>query len=147
MPELGDPDAMKLFLYHAAHGKQFTGEEDKRSIQRCIRKCYFSKGYGRGYHYHPLALEVLDLQLGFLEEEPLEWVNLSKVRNFSYFSGENPVFDILKSSFDLLPPTEQSLFMDVLLFSPWKFHDEWDDFRNLKEWLCIVYKEDGAHVC
>lgn len=106
---------MRLFLYYAAHGKKFSVEEDnKHNILECIiLRYYFKKGDKEGSHYHPLALEALGLQLGVLGQEPSEWVkNLPRVKNFDYLSGENPHFDILRSSFKLLSATDQSLSMD-----------------------------------
>ena len=70
LPELGEVDAVSLFLYHAGRGKQFAAE-DKHDILVCIRRCYFGKGGGNGGHYHLLALEVLGLQLGCLRERPV----------------------------------------------------------------------------
>jgi len=140
MPELEEVDAMKLFLHHAAHGKQFIEDENKSNILKCIQRCYFSKGVGLGHHYHPLALEALGLQLYYHGETPLEWVkNLPRVRTFGYLSRRNPVFDILRSNFDLLPSSEQSLFMDVGFFYQLRrqlFH------TSSIQWLCNVYKEN-----
>ena len=59
MPELGKEDAQKLFLYHAADGKQFESEEDVTAIDECIKSCYLSKGENRGPHYRPHELRVL----------------------------------------------------------------------------------------
>jgi hypothetical protein len=144
MPNLGEGDAINLFLYHAARGKQFAKEKEKHDILQCVRRCYFDKGDG-----YPLALEALGLQLRCMGDKPLEWVkNLPKVRNFSYFAGGNPVFDILRSSFDLLPHTEQSLFLDLLCYRP--FIVEGCKFGSsmvaLMEWLCLVYKVDKDEI-
>jgi len=70
MPKLEEVDAMKLILHHAAEGKEFSGDEDKGDILKCIQRCYFSEGIGLGYHYHPLALEALGLQLGYETKNP-----------------------------------------------------------------------------
>ena len=132
VPDLGLEDAMNLFLYHAAGGKRFVKNEEKRDILECLQRCYFQKGDGRGWHYHPLALEALGLQLSFLGDKPSEWVeNLWRVKNFSYLSGGNPMFGILRSSFDLLPLCDQSLFMDLVVYTPFNETD-------MKEWLCVV---------
>jgi hypothetical protein len=144
MPELGEGDAMNLFLYHAAHGKQFGEEEEKQDVLQCIRRCYFQKGAEGSFHYHPLALQTLGLQLSCMGDKPSEWVKkLPRVRNFNHFRGENQVFDILRSSFDLLQQTEQSLFMDLLFFLP-NVDDE-SDFEMM-EWLCLVYKVDEDEI-
>jgi hypothetical protein len=54
------------------------------------------------------------------------------------------VFDILRSSFDLLPQTERSLFLDLLCYRP--FVVEGCDFGSsvldLLKWLCLVYKKE-----
>jgi hypothetical protein len=141
VPELGLRDAMALFLYHAIGGRKFIKEEENCDILECLKRCYFQKGDGGGWHYHPLALEALGLQLSCVGDRPLEWVkNLTRVKNFSYLSGQNPVFGILRSSFDLLPLSEQSLFMDVVLYRP----SFW--CSGLKDWLCIVHKKDEAEI-
>jgi hypothetical protein len=149
MPELGENDATNLFLFHAACGKQFAEEEEKHDILQCVRRCYFQKGGGRGSHYHPLALEALGLQLGCLGGKPSEWVkHLPRVRNFCYFAGENPVFDILRNGFDLLPPIDQTLFLDVVYYKPFLFpfpsYQLFD--MELMEWLCLVYKQDEDEI-
>jgi hypothetical protein len=119
VPDLGPEDAMNLFLYHAAGGKKFVQEGEKRDILECLKRCYFQKGDGGGRHYHALAVEALGLQLSCVADKPSEWVkNLTWVKNFSYLSGGNPVFGILRSSFDLLPLCEQCLFMDLVIFNP-----------------------------
>jgi hypothetical protein len=149
MPELGEGDAMNLFLYHAACGKQFTKEEEKHDILQCVRRCYFRKGGGGDSHYHPLALKALGVQLRCVGDKPSKWVEkLPRVRNFNHFGGKNPVFDILRSSFDLLQPTEQSLFMDLLLFHPFLVHCS--NFGlwavHMMDWLCLVYKVDKDEI-
>jgi hypothetical protein len=42
MLELGEDDAMNLFLYHAARGKQSVTKEEKYDILWCIRRCYLT---------------------------------------------------------------------------------------------------------
>jgi hypothetical protein len=145
VPDLGLEDAMNLFLYHAAGGKKFVQEEEERDILECLRRCYFRKGHGGGWHYHPLAVEALGLQLSCVGDKPSEWVkNLTpRVKNFSNLTGGNPVFGILRSSFDLLPLCEQCLFMDLLYFQPFYPFGEKID---MKEWLCLVHKEDEVEI-
>ena len=147
VPDLGLEDTMNLFLYHAAGGKKFVQEGEKRDILECLRRCYFRKGDGGGWHYHPLAVEALGLQLSCVGDKPSEWVKnlsyLTRVKNFSYLSGGNPVFGILRSSFDLLPLCEQSLFMDLVFFKPVypSFHE-----TDMEEWLCLVHKQDEVEI-
>jgi hypothetical protein len=144
VPDLGLEDAMNLFLYHAAGGKKFVQEGEKRDILECLKRCYFRKGDGGGRHYHALAVEALGLQLSCVGDKPSEWVkNLWRVRNFNYLSGQNPVFGILRSSFDLLPRCEQSLFMDLVFFKPvYPIYQKID----IKEWLCLVHKQDEVEI-
>jgi hypothetical protein len=146
VPDLGLEEAMNLFLYRAAGGKKFLKEEEKHDILECLQRCHFKKGDGGGRHYHPLAVDALGSQLSCLGDKPSEWVeNLWRVKNFNYLSGQNPVFGILRSSFDLLPLCEQSLFMDLLFFEPLygtiRIHPEVD-----MEWLCVVYKQDEVEI-
>jgi len=144
MPDLEEANALNLFLHHAVGGKQFLEDEEKHDIMTCISRCYFSKGNGEGYHYHPLALKALGLQLGCHGENPSLWVkNLPRVRNFNFFSGGNPVFDILRSSFDLLPPRDQAMFMDVGCFCKLPHSLE---ISQLIEWLCAAHKQDEEQV-
>jgi len=147
MPGLSQGEATSLFLYYAAPREEFTRKEDMDSIEWCIKKCYFCKGDGEGYHYHPLALEALGRQLRGFKENPSEWVHrLSRVWKSRSFLGENVVFDVLRSSFDLLQPTEQTLFMDVGLYlcSIPKHYDL--DWIGWKELLCVLYKKDEFKI-
>jgi hypothetical protein len=146
VPDLGLEDAMNLFLYHAAAGKKFVKEEEKRDILNCLRRCCFQKGDGGGWHYHPLAVEALGSQLSCVGDKPSEWVkNLWRVKNFSYLSGGNPVFGILRSSFDLLPLCEQCLFMDLVFYRP-NYGPQYSRKIDMKEWLCLVHKQDEAEI-
>lgn len=144
MPELGEVDAAKLFLYHATGGKQFVTMEEQRDSLECIQRCYFSNGGGSGFHYHPLALKSLGIQANFIGEKSSEWVGtFSRVRSFNHLGGGNPVFDILRSSFDMLRPYEQSLFMDLVVFNPFLVYfgcDFQSDWANMVEWLCLVHR-------
>ena len=146
--ELGEGDAVNLFLYHAARGKQFAKEEEKHDILQCVRRCYFQKGGGDS-HYHPLALHALGVQLHCVGDKPSKWVEkLPRIRNFNHFGRENPVFDILRSSFDLLQQTEQSLFMDLLSFNPFSFHGTFLSSYavEMMKWLCLVHKVDEDEI-
>jgi len=54
-----------------------------------------------------------------------EWVeHLPGVRTFSDLSKKNPVFDILRRSFDALPLSLRTLFMDLGFFNPGYHHRE-----------------------
>lgn len=147
MPELGKEDAMKLFLFHAADGKQFENHENKVATENCVARCYFQKGDKRGYHFLPLALKALGVQLGTLGDNPLEWVkNLPEAKDFNFLDEiQNPVFSILKSSYDKLKPADQCLFMDISLFMPFERH-----FGSLEidfmEWLCFVHKQKEHEI-
>ncbi|KAG0570620.1 hypothetical protein KC19_6G175600 [Ceratodon purpureus] len=125
MPSLEEEDATNLFLYHATSGNQILNDNDKQAIRECIRLCYFSTGKLNDRHYLPLALKALGLQLGNrFEKRPSEWVKaLQDVRNFDSLQDEvNPVFSILRSSFDCLKLAEQNLFMDLVVFFPDDFY-------------------------
>jgi len=149
MPKLGQGDATNLFLHYAANGQQFTSEKDVSFIDMCVERCYFSKGDGGGFHYHPLALEALGRQLGCLGKNPCEWAKiLSSVWNFNAFSGENQVFDVLRISFDLLRPIEQALLMDVGFFLQHLYEDVMFDQDPIgcSERLCGQYKQDEQRM-
>ena len=113
MPKLEYEDAKALFLYHAAYGKHFNSYEDKRVIKKCVLLCYFNNNDTKDYYYFsngdtkdcyylPLALKALGIQLGTVGDKPSHWLKiLPKVKDFNYFVKEhNPVFNILRSSFD-----------------------------------------------
>ena len=108
---------------------------DDRLVQRCIKRCHFHKDSGStSYHYHPLALNVLGSQLGFID--PKEWrAQLDNVDedifNASRDNG-HPIFSILRKSFDTLVPEDQLLFMDVVLFLP-------------REDTYYILDQDGIH--
>ncbi|KAG0623537.1 hypothetical protein M758_3G181400 [Ceratodon purpureus] len=120
MPELEFQDAKDLFIQHAAYGIQFSKYDDICAINKCIALCYFNKGDNKGGHYLPLALKALGTHLGYLGRNPLDWVKaLPKVKDFNYLQEEqNPVFSILRSSYDRLRPMDQSLFMDLVVYIP-----------------------------
>jgi len=104
MPNLGELDAMNLFLHPAIGSKQLFEDGEMHDTMTCVRRCYFSKGNEGVCHYLPLALQSLELQLGCYGENPSLWVkHLLQMKAFNFFPRENPVFDILRSSFDLLP--------------------------------------------
>jgi hypothetical protein len=151
MPELDKDDARHMFLYHAANGKKYENRQDVYAIEECIKSCYFGKGEGRGWHYHPLSLKALGVFLQYGGKEPSVWVkDLQKLKESSYSQEPvNPLFNILRSNFDRLPKWEQELFMDLAIFSPLpSFIQDMTGFyfpqfkRDLMEWLCLVYKEE-----
>lgn len=109
-------------------------------IAQCVARCYFRKGNGEGFHYHPLALEVLGRQLGCRGENPSEWVH-----NLGVSSKETVVFDVLRTSFDLLDAREQALFMDVgFFFNPVpsyaRFYDRKGGLLGFRDELLALYK-------
>lgn len=65
------------------------------------------------------------------------------MKNFNFFLGGNPVFDILRSSFDLLPQRDKTMFMDVGCF-----HKTFNSFDlpHLIEWLSAAHKQDEEQV-
>ena len=145
MPELDKDDARKMFLYHAANGEEFEKWDDLVAIEECIESCYFSKGEGRGSHYHPLSLKALGVFLQYGGKEPSVWkTNLAKLNKLSYSQEpRNWLFEILRMNYDRLPKWEQELFMDVALFSPPStFYFELD----LMEWLCLVHNKEKEEI-
>ncbi|KAG0570622.1 hypothetical protein KC19_6G175800 [Ceratodon purpureus] len=166
MPSLEEEDATNLFLYHATSGNQALNDNDKQAIRECIRLCYFSKGKWNDRHYLPLALKALGLQLGNrFGKRPSEWVMaLQDVRDFNHRQDkENPVFDILRTSFDSLRSTEQDLFMDLVRFSPNELFaveefysedsEEWDEVEQplssvlgLMGWLALVHNQSLENI-
>ena len=85
-------------------------------LRQCVKRCYFSKGDGKSFHWHPLALKVLGSEMS--GEDPSEWE--SKLKEVDVFNQrrevENGVFSILRWSFDMLREEDKLLFMDVALF-------------------------------
>lgn len=123
MPELKVKEARSLF----AKSSNFEprNEDDEQLLDCCVQQCCFRKddGKSKSYHYHPLALDVLGRQLGCIN--PKEWrAQLHKIdqigQDIFNQSRENkhPIFSILRTSFDTLPPEDQMLFMDIGLFIP-----------------------------
>jgi hypothetical protein len=151
MPELDKDDARHMFLYHAANGKKFEKWEDICAIEECINNCYFGKGEGRGWHYHPLSLKALGVFLQYGGKEPSVWMkDLQKLKESSYSQEPvNPLFNILSSNFNRLPIWEQDLFMDLAIFSPLpSFNQDITGFPishfepDLMEWLCLVHNKE-----
>ena len=145
IPVLGDEDAKRLFLQHAAYGKEYVSHEDVEAIEECVSICYFKNGSKRGGHYLPLALKALGVQLGYVGNEISDWLKtLPKVRDFNYFDEEdNPVFSILRSSFDRLRLDDQSLFMDVVIFTP---VTEYGMKEGLMQFLSYVRNQDLQEI-
>ena len=149
MPKLDKDDARKLFLYHAANGKEIEKRDDLVAIEKCVKSCYFRKGEGRGSHYHPLSLKALGVFLQYGGKEPSVWrEDLQKLKESSYsHEPKNHLFKILRKNYDRVPEWEQGLFMDVALFYPPRRYCRLD----LMEWLCLGHKnkekkkiEDGV---
>ncbi|KAG0569867.1 hypothetical protein KC19_6G122000 [Ceratodon purpureus] len=112
MPELVRDEARALFLYHA----EPKDAVDEGVVMQCINRCHFGKGDGKGSkHYHPLTLKVLGTQL--VGRHPGEWNSqLEEEDVFNQLQEqENPVFSILRRSFDTLKFEYRMLFMDVAL--------------------------------
>jgi hypothetical protein len=132
MPELEEIEARALFLNHSAP----KNEVNDTVVTRCLERCYFRKGDGNNYHYHPLALKVLGVQFGC---DPEQWVvHLTKFDSFNPLREiEHPIFSILKKSFNLLSPEDQLLLLDVALFHPER--SSWSKWINVFEWLAMVH--------
>ncbi|KAG0562237.1 hypothetical protein KC19_9G129000 [Ceratodon purpureus] len=151
MPSLKKEDAEKLFLYHATSGNRVLNKNDKQAIKKCIDLCYFRKGRSNDGHYLPLALKALGLQLGNrFGKRPSEWVKaLEEVKDFNPLEDEeNPVFGILRTSFDSLKSTEQDLFMDLVIFTP--RHSKVDEEAGLSfglmDWLAVVHNQSLLEI-
>ena len=139
MPELQKDEAKALFLQHAICDQEARAEVDNDILDRCLKRCYFRKGAGKSYHYHPLALKVLGIQLGFYKYDQNKWASLLK--EFDTFNRRredtHPIFSILRRSFDTLKPEDRMLFMDVALFLPEPVlsKTKW----TALEWLSMVH--------
>ncbi|KAG0601423.1 hypothetical protein M758_11G109500 [Ceratodon purpureus] len=126
MPDLEKDEARSLFLYHATDAGRVKDalevEVGEKIIERRLKKCYFGKGRDDKHHYHPLALEVLGIQLGY-SSKPWK-VQLDELDAGDAFNrlrereSQHPIFSILRRSFDMLGDEDQLLFMDGALFNP-----------------------------
>ncbi|KAG0590565.1 hypothetical protein KC19_1G110000 [Ceratodon purpureus] len=119
MPELMIEEAKALFVQSSNFEQR--SDHDEQLIERCVKRCRFSKDdTHKSYHYHPLALNVLGRQLGFID--PKDWEEqLDKIDEDIFNSSKetkHPIFSILRKSFDALSPEDQMLFIDVALFLP-----------------------------
>ncbi|KAG0601931.1 hypothetical protein M758_11G148700 [Ceratodon purpureus] len=135
MPELNKDEAKSLFLQRIFIS---SNEKHDELIKNCIERCYFRKDDRNNYHYHPLALEVLSIQLSTLN--PYEWMEqLMTVDTFNQFCDrKHPIFSILRTGYDnLKSQDDQDLFMDIVLFSP--EDDKYETRTNVFEWLSMVH--------
>jgi len=67
--------------------------------------------------------------------------------NFQLFIWRNPVLDIMRSSFDLLLPRDQTLFMDMGCFSYGDPCYRGPCFKGLNVgWLCVAQKQDEKEI-
>ena len=147
MPELEEEEAKSLFLQHAICDMlpEERNAVDDKIISLCIKRCYFQKHRGgESYHYHPLALKVLGVQLGFDKYDPDRWA--SQLKEFDTFNPrgelEHPIFSSLRVSFDTLEPSDQLLFLDVALSVPESNEYGWSVF----EWLSMVHGISVSNV-
>jgi hypothetical protein len=139
MPELQKDEAKSLFMENANFDCETRMDVDDEIIDSCLKRCYFKKGDGKSYHYHPLALKVLGVQLGCSKYDRNKWA--TKLKELDLFNlhreEEHPIFSILRKSFDILSSMDRMLFMDVALFLPG------ERFLNLNmtsfEWLSMVH--------
>jgi len=140
MPELEMEEARSLFLYHATcvPSTYSSNKDDHDLVALCIERCYFKKGNGISYHYHPLALQTLGEQLSCVGYVLEQWSLLLHEIDFLNPFGEpqHPVFSILRRSFDALNPQDQLLFMDAALFGP---YINPSSQCSIFEWIGIVH--------
>ena len=67
--ELEFEDARSLFV-KSCEGRN---EDDEQLIEYCVERCYFRNEEQRtSYHYHSLALDVLERELAWIDN-PNEW--------------------------------------------------------------------------
>lgn len=144
MPELMIEEAKALFIKSSNFERR--SDNDELLIELCVERCRFSKDdTHKSHHYHPLALNVLGRQLGFID--PTEWEEqLDKIDEdiFNHSKEINhPIFSILRKSFDALSPEDQLLFVDVALFLPETFSFAWYGTTDVHfHWLGMVH---GSH--
>ncbi|KAG0554019.1 hypothetical protein KC19_12G056800 [Ceratodon purpureus] len=136
MPELEENEAETLFLSYADLPSRH--EVDEGLLKDCIERCHFLKGDGRSRHYHPLALKVLGQQLGC---NTTKWA--AQLRNIDTFNQlkdkTNPVYSILRNSYDSLDRKHQMMFMDLaLLVTPECDNHEVGVTR--RDLLCYVHE-------
>lgn len=145
MPELEMEEAKSLFLYHATCVPAPKAvNHDSELISTCVQRCCFRKDGGVTYHYHPLALQALGEQLGRVGYVPERWwALLNEIDLFNPFrEPKNPVFSILRKSFDALNAQDQLLFMDAALFVPYSIGGYDYDLGykwNVFEWFGMVH--------
>ena len=140
MPELKEAEARSVFL-------KYAGLEDgvaTEVVKRCVERCYFSKGEGKGGHYVPLALQVLGEQLGCMGYDAEAWdVRLKKIGDTfeNEMSGsKHPIFSILRTSYDCLSDEAKLLFVDVAIDLSFRRRSiRWAWRWNILEWLGVVH--------
>lgn len=138
MPDLALEEAKSIFVMESRFSVRT--EADEQLLNHCVKRCYFKKDDNRGT-YHPLALKVLGQQLSHIDPEEW-WARLDSdtfgqdIFNQS-MENTNPIFSILRRSFDSLSEKDQQVFMDVVLFLPKDYEER--DIGSLYEWLRIVH--------
>ncbi|KAG0577117.1 hypothetical protein KC19_5G132000 [Ceratodon purpureus] len=152
MPDLETHEAQALFLKYAVPKLEFENapykeDVDEKLLNQCIRRCYFSKGKNSNFHYHPLALKVLGSQLESMDYSKW-WLHLKDKETFNRFREyQDPVFSILRNSFDDLQNDRYKImFLDVVLFDTKSDYglDEYDHYNhdggwNIFKWLSTVH--------
>jgi hypothetical protein len=145
MLELELEEAKSLFLSYTRLKKN---EVDQELLEKCVKRCYFSKGQSSSsdyMHYHPLALKVLGCEVGDLARQygiTRQVVLLTRINTFNLSrQKEHPVFSILRSSFDSLLEEDQLLFLHVALFLPNPFVNVVFTVCLGMDWLSMVHGE------
>ena len=127
-------------MEYAIRDNETRKKVDDEVLRTCVKRCYFKKGVEGSFHYHPLALKVLALQLGCSKYDRVKWKE--QLQEPDVFNGQregsHPIFSILRKSFDNLQPEDKMLFMDVALFLPVQVRtvSNW----TLFEWLKMLHR-------
>jgi hypothetical protein len=151
MPDLGEEDAMGLFLHNAYPNPspiELANPEHLKVVRKCISYARYSKRgdteWSRAYHFHPLALKVLGLFMKTLTPFPSKWIE--KLNNPKILGSKvKDVNLVLRTSFDMLPEDDhRAMFLDVAIYAPERCYNRFKapTIEEVCEWLSMVYAQE-----
>lgn len=111
IPTLKRNEVIFLFSHHTSCDISNLSSRGYDTLEKLVEQCPFQVEDMSTSEYHPLALKVLGSQVGVDIEG---WQHI--VRKHCSTENIHPIFSILRSSYDLLRPQYQRMYLDLALY-------------------------------